>query len=1346
MKLTAGAFNNIRFTGVLLLVVALAVTTGVYLMSVEQQQRYLVSRNFRLLTVLATHTDNLITNGAGVFRLPMDERRLAQTKRDSKRRVVLPDAIHMKQWITDSKKVIPLLNDAELVKPSGDPVFPTPPGPVTPRLALAADGTRRLQVTLVDENDEKDEKKVQYLTVKLGLATLLSESFESKLRQGAFDTLVLATPDGRVLLATGRRRRELQSISLDTVLTGESGKAAPSFTKLARTIAVADSVIAGVNYQMFMQPCCGAVASSPAAGPLHFSATGLVVAGFVESAALRSASLAISPTLVIAGILLTLLALVVWPFLKFTLLGNRQRITQWDVLQLAACSVFGLALGATIIITADVYNRLLADLDTQLETLAHQLGTNARRELGVAYARLVALDTSVDQSCGGALAEINSPAEAKQRCAGARKSGHGAPPAVQAAADKQSQDWDDDDFEAFSLIDKDGVQVFKAAPGRLVPTRLSVQSRGYFRNIGRDRDLFPCPVAEPKPPAADAPPPPRCFVQAVWSWTTGKPQAVMSTRARNGDEVATISFPMRSLIGPALPPGFEYAVVSRTGQVLFHSDPQRNVYEDIFLETDQNRRLRALIAGHSEGWLDAMYWGRSYRAYVMPAGIGDWSVVTLADQRSLRGLLLEWTTVSLLMLSAYLLAWFVVTVLTSKFGLSWLWPDPRRRRSYIALSLVCAGLLGVSAAVAVTGDSGRLLTVGVASAAAAWLTAVLLLRRRPSVVTIDNTPGGTSATLSYKVAGALFLTISGIVPGVAFIVRSYDVHVWSYIKHRELGFVRTLDARLKRAAVDKNAPLCGLKADPDASIDRYCSFFYDMSVRPDAACEAGSKDPHLHEDGLKALVEEYLPYYAESSVEMRELLHWTAADQSWRSCLRGGRLLLELSDDDSGPTNLQASSMLPRPEPLAGALRYGLSLANGTVKAASASDTIAEPLADEREHPNVRLLMPYLAPLLLAALGWIAYLIMSYVLRHVFLTGVCEPLWASGQLMATAGDNVLVLCGNATQMSDQFQDVLKLDLGAIVRSADPVAEWRGARIRISNAEAGRAVAIADLLTDLDDVDTTCRKLQLLEELVNDSSRTVVVLVEKSPAVLQDIVRPGQEAQDRALWSRLAARFIVVDWRDAPAGTIAVESRSAGGAEEPADPLQQVLDDEGRYDRHVRQVCADISRSKGFRSWALTPERLRDEITERVSTYYEQLWNTCCDDEKVVLAHVAQYGLANVVSRRALRRLLARRLLVKAPELHLMNRTFRDFILAPAKLAQVAQLEGSAEPSTWDRLRLPLAVTATAAAGFLFITQRDMFNETVTMITGVAATVPTLAQAISKIARWDAPGSPPRANA
>ena len=73
----------------------------------------------------------------------------------------------------------------------------------------------------------------------------------------------------------------------------------------------------------------------------------------------------------------------------------------------------------------------------------------------------------------------------------------------------------------------------------------------------------------------------------------------------------------------------------------------------------------------------------------------------------------------------------------------------------------------------------------------------------------------------------------------------------------------------------------------------------------------------------------------------------------------------------------------------------------------------------------------------------------------------------------------------------------------------------------------------------------------------------------------------------------------------------------------------------------------------------------------------------------------------------------------------MNQTFENFILAPDIVRQVAQLEGVAGPSTWDRVRVPFALAATSAGAFLFPTQRDMFNQTVIVVTALAAAVPTV---------------------
>ena len=185
----------------------------------------------------------------------------------------------------------------------------------------------------------------------------------------------------------------------------------------------------------------------------------------------------------------------------------------------------------------------------------------------------------------------------------------------------------------------------------------------------------------------------------------------------------------------------------------------------------------------------------------------------------------------------------------------------------------------------------------------------------------------------------------------------------------------------------------------------------------------------------------------------------------------------------------------------------------------------------------------------------------------------------------------------------------------------------------------------------------------------------------------------------------------------------------------------MLGQEGEHDRFIRAICEDIRNSTAFKSGGLTADQIVDEINERAATHYQRLWASCSEDERVVLGHVAADGLTTAASRRVVRRLLVRELLNKDPDLKLMNRTFRNFIMSPEIQRHVRTLEGSAEPSTWDRLRVPFALAAVSAGVFLFTTQRDMFNQTVTVVTAMAAAVPTVFRALSVIAQRDG-GSPP----
>ena len=97
-----------------------------------------------------------------------------------------------------------------------------------------------------------------------------------------------------------------------------------------------------------MQPCCRErdIGAEP---------RGSLVVGLVESQAMLDASLAISPVLVLAGVVLVIALLVGWSFLKVALIGSQQRVTRIDVLQLGASAIFGLALATILLLTSSTY-------------------------------------------------------------------------------------------------------------------------------------------------------------------------------------------------------------------------------------------------------------------------------------------------------------------------------------------------------------------------------------------------------------------------------------------------------------------------------------------------------------------------------------------------------------------------------------------------------------------------------------------------------------------------------------------------------------------------------------------------------------------------------------------------------------------------------------------------------------------------------------------------------------------------------------------------------------------------------------------------------------------------------
>jgi len=1300
-----------------------------------ERERYLTSRNFRLLAAIASQLDTSIDTQGRTFQTLL---------------TAAPPADSSSDWYSDSLEYVPSLQalDRERQRPTRFN------GPNTP-----AGRYKRTTLAVIDERNswfrlsiERQTPPIAKREVYLGIGPLLSPVFGPKLRDGAFDTLLLASADGQVLHAEGTRSAELSHGRVDTLpavrpflqLPGQGpAPAAPAgFASVARTNGTVNVVVSGIEYKLFTQPCCSATL-------LQAGNERLVVVGLIEASAFRSKARQIPTTLVFVFSAAILLALAGWPFLRMRLLGERQRIRRMEVVQVIASGLFGIALLTVCCVDGFVYWHLNTVRDSQLENVARQIGTNVASELQDARHQLRTLTPAALQ-CARALQgdrppqarrEIFSPAVARQLAACGKTSPADDWPASSNTEAIGRQRYPR--FKTMALIDKNGRQRVKWASRKWQPAPIDVATRAYFKDA-RDGRLWRLnhtdTTAVPSPCGAKTDN--RYTLESIWSWTTAEPEAVIAIHTCDADfPVAALTIPMTSLIEPVIPAGVEFAVIAEDGAVLFHSDPQRNTHENLFEESDQNRRLRAAVAAHISEHVDVRYAGRSYQSYVQRLGSGTpWSVVTLSNNEPMWALHTEWLVLALVGLTIFLLFFSAVFAICFFTGhADWLWADIRQVHRYRALSLMVFGLLVLSLAALVTRENRTVATVSVALPLIGWAVSYLVVRRPPPG------PAAAGAYPEWGLLAVLLFALTAIVPAAGFVMATYRLDVRADVKHVQLEFARGL-ARHEQRLSDDSDQYVNVPALSTQTLDgRYDVYQTTASagVTPSAsqlpsarftpavpASRRAREEPDIIDSIAEIVAEEYLPYYSERAVQIRELLlHQRADDDAWW----WSNDTLTFTRPAGQPSIVVAAGVPALFEGFTGA---------------------AFPISG------------LLAVVAVVSLFALATIVVWFVEVHVCLHGVDEPLWAKNRWTSSSGQNLFVVCAPAERPSlSEGCFNLRVESEEWTLKDDALM----ARLLDRDRSAPVCPALFDDLEDLTDPPLAARKLAWLERLGADDTRTVIALSSDRPTLLDQILRAqvrrgvaGTKLLER--WRTVLASFLVIDWRT-------TEERGPSPSwiarilrEPPPLTLEGVrgvldvrndciareaLTAEARADAFVRAVCDSIERRLQRRTvpaplqvmpvaepaaatLGLLPVQVLDEIADRTDTWYRRIWQSCSPDEQVVLSEIASEGFVNYKSRRIVRRLLGRRLIAKDPSFRLMNRTFRRFVLSPQCQADIRVIEGQSEPSPWDRFRIPFFSVVVALSLFFLVTQRELFNATIATLSTLAAAVPILTRVVALI--------------
>jgi hypothetical protein len=477
-----------------------------------------------------------------------------------------------------------------------------------------------------------------------------------------FDDVVIANTKGQAVWTC---RGAAQILSLDKLPVHEGWRkagAALDYADLQRAVRITRTFIGGSPYRVFSQPLQVVMKTTGPDDPPNW-----VVAGFITDTRFNHDSLTVSYTLLIALLALLVLAVLSLPYLRMALIGELQRVRLTDVLLLGICTLFGVAILTLVLLDTISYQLMRGVADKQLRNLASDMKRHLLSEIGQAEGVLNQLDEvfpfKLEKPRPLTLTEFVLPS-------------------IQTYPH----------FDTFYRVDRTGMQVSKGSTSH--PNEyVSVGDRLYFQNVRNGR-YTGGPVT----------------IQSIRSITTGVTQTVISKRSmhyipENPDlrpMVAALAFPMRSLIDPTIAAGYKFAVIDASGNVLFHSDSQRNTFENFFAETDANPALRAAVFGRQAEIVNLRYWGTDHRAFATPVEGTPWTLVTFRSKQLIRALNVETIIIAVMFLVVYAvicgLVLATVAVVWPAYRAPWLWFDKENvydyRRliySYVAFGLSLVG-------------------------------------------------------------------------------------------------------------------------------------------------------------------------------------------------------------------------------------------------------------------------------------------------------------------------------------------------------------------------------------------------------------------------------------------------------------------------------------------------------------------------------------------------------------------------------------------------------------------------------------------------------------------------------
>jgi hypothetical protein len=780
-----------------------------------------------------------------------------------------------------------------------------------------------------------------------------------------------------------------------------------------------------------------------------------------------------------------------------------------------------------------------------------------------------------------------------------------------------------------------------------------------------------------------------------------------------------------SLTEPMLPKNVQFAVVDRQGRVLFHTDASRSLAENMFLESEDSPKLRALVTSRETGAFTARYLGRAQRFFVRPLDLKPfdtrWSLLVFQASAVAETANLGTLNLAVSMFVVYALAlaavWTVLGLFWPDAVKSLLWPLPFKGPQYRRAAKVgtVAGLICIGAIA--SGMPTNVLIAATALTVGALVAMFVIVR-----ASADSTRVSPAWSSDFLWARASMLSLLAAVPAALCFHLSYAFHSELVAKRAESQLTSDLNTRARRISQQTQLVAVCTESDPglqacrgigDLVKKRTRETFWDVDVPlvPKAEAESAGQTGSLPGPLRSFLSLAYRPY------------------------------------NDIAADLLMAAPARPN---------QGLESWPPTVDA-DRKDTVRMERFAEKNSATEWRFAPAIAPtlpvntvawLLAAALMGVAYLLVRYLLRPIFALELAPAATLLGASGASEDTSLLVLGPAGSRRTERLlrhPRVRIFDVRSLSFAEDPMNGTAANEPISSAADCGHddhstpawadeihhatshpftIVALDHLEHRLDDPAFRAAMLECLELAVYRHGATIWCSSVRDPIDLLEELEPP--APDRRRWARVLEQFrrehlgLEVD----PQRSIALANDlDRCGARLAPDVRQRILT-ECEISPELLTIAENLVQRLPPGT-ALSAEDVLEEIGSSARYFYEGLWNGCATSERVVLRQLAEEGLINPNNQAAVSRMLNAGLVRHGQTFRIMNETFRRFVLCAAPHDVVSSWEREGVSVPWGTIATTGVTVAFGLAGLLLLTQEQLVDAWISYVPALAPAIPTV---------------------